>query len=154
MSVCLRACSCAALEKCEKTGTISVKDAPCSTSRTRLSQNMNQQHLTVTPRLSGKISPLCGCLPLHRVFELLLFVRRRHGEAGMADRGGTMPPFHGCPLCTDPRIVRSPLVPFTRSHPASWHGDGSAVDKVHNTPSSPRHNRGTWTQAPLWHTRG
>lgn len=47
-----------------------------------------------------------------------------------------------------------PPRPLRHSHPASWHGDGSAVDRVHNAPSSPRHNRGTWTQAPLWHTRG
>ena len=51
-----------------------------------------------------------------------------------------------------PPSLHRPLSPLTP--PASWHGDGSAVDKVHNTPSSPRHNSGTWTQAPLWHTRG
>lgn len=79
---------------------------------------------------------------------------RRHGEAGMARDGRTMPPFHCCPLCTDLCIVWPPLGPLRHSRPASWHRDGSAVDKVHNAACSPGHNGGTWTQAPLWHTRG
>lgn len=86
--------------------------------------------------------------------EMLLLCGRRHGKAGMANHGWTMAPFHSRPLCTDLCIVGFTPHPLRHSRPASWHGDGSAVDKVHNTPSSPRHNRGTWTQAPLWHTRG
>lgn len=112
----------------------------------------SQAHFWVKISPGGVVTSCC--------FALLCFaLRRRHGEAGMADHAGTMPPFHCCPLCTDLCIVPSPslhpsLAPLSPlTPPASWHGDGSAVDKVHNTPSSPRHNSGTWTQAPLWHTR-
>lgn len=90
---------------------------------------------------------------LHRRVVNELFLCRGGGgtgEAGMADRGGTMAPFHCCPLCTDLHCS----APLQWSHPASWHRDGGAVDKVHNAACSPRHNGGTRTQAPLWPTRG
>ena len=63
--------------------------------------------------------PRCGYNELLLCFAL--WRRRRHGEAGMADHAGTMPPFHCCPLCTDLCIVPSTLppsiAPFRHSHP-------------------------------------
>lgn len=62
--------------------------------------------------LLGRISP-----EVSHFNELLLFVCRRHEEANIATDGRTMPPFHGCPLCTDLCIVWPLLGPLHHSRP-------------------------------------
>lgn len=61
-------------------------------------------------------TPGCGFIAVSPPVNELFLCRGGGGtgEAGMADRGGTMAPFHCCPLCTDLCIVQPLFSAHTR----------------------------------------
>ncbi len=137
----LVACTCGHLrEEVRKWKPCRWKGAPRSTSQAHFS-NMNQRFWVKSHPMKLTLTSCCFCA-----------VSARGSWHGRSWRNNAA--FPRLPIVHRSLHCSVPPRPLHHSHPASWHGDGSAVDKVHNTPSSPHHNRGTWTQAPLWHTRG